>query len=501
MHKPKGRGSRGGDRAYNEERENIMEMSRRGFVAGAAGMAVATMGATVAFDADGKVVSQAYALDAHPDVPAKAGIDGVTQLDQLDAMCPEWVDPTTYRYPLTDLTTIEMTDEDVTFDDGTVIPAVYVNLRNRINHMGKGLGSEPDSTSYQMLMSNWTEEEAAWELEMPLLSIFNAYDYSLASGRTVEECQEILTHMAGKCLIYHMNRGDADYYMLLPHINGWWELTELKAYFTAKEAGEDTVARMAEFNADNVWGVNGAGWDDFDNTFPLFRTYPISEDVIAEDEFLPYNDWRAIIKRHKTITVSPCQCRLMWEGIGVPFPEEHPRRTCLSLGEMAEYFIEQGIGEQITQDEAIAIYEDAIETGMVVESIATKDADIMCLCHGSSCGNLMGFKGMALNGLPAWKNFNGYWLDYDAEKCIKCGACVERCPMEAIALDGPDGACTHNLACVRCGQCIKVCPAEARILRAREDYPAHALPEDYLDSHRSIAMERLRRDNIVDFVG
>ena len=113
-----------------------MEMSRRGFVAAGAGMAVATMGATVAFDADGKVVSQAHALDAHPDVPAKAGIDGVTQLDQLDAMCPEWVDPTTYRYPLTDLTTIEMTDEDVTFDDGTVIPAVYVNLRNRINHMG-----------------------------------------------------------------------------------------------------------------------------------------------------------------------------------------------------------------------------------------------------------------------------------------------------------------------------------------------------------------------------
>ena len=34
-----------------------MEMSRRGFVAGAAGMAVATMGATVAFDADGKVVA------------------------------------------------------------------------------------------------------------------------------------------------------------------------------------------------------------------------------------------------------------------------------------------------------------------------------------------------------------------------------------------------------------------------------------------------------------
>lgn len=84
------------------------------------------------------------------------------------------------------------------------------------------------------------------------------------------------------------------------------------------------------------------------------------------------------------ITVSQCQCRLMWEGLGVPFPEDHPRRTCLSLGEMAEYFIEQGIGEQITQDEAIKIYEDAIDAGMVIESIATKDADIMCICSATA---------------------------------------------------------------------------------------------------------------------
>ena len=188
----------------------------------------------------------------------------------------------------------------------------------------------------------------------------------------------------------------------------------------------------------------------------------------------------------------------MWDAIGVPTPEGLPKRTCLSLGEVAEYFLENGIGEQITQDEAIAIYEDAIDHGMVIESIATKDADIMCCCHGSACGNLMGFKGMAANGMNAWKNFNAYVLDYDAEKCIKCGACVERCPMEAIAF-GDDGTCTHNLACVRCGQCVAVCPADARILTARDDFPE--LPDDYLDSHRTLAKERMARGAISDYVG
>ena len=70
--------------------------------------------------------------------------------------------------------------------------------------------------------------------------------------------------------------------------------------------------------------------------------------------------------------------------------------------------------------------------------------------------------------------------------------------MEAIAF-GDDGTCTHNLACVRCGQCVAVCPADARILTARDDFPE--LPDDYLDSHRTLAKERMARGAISDYVG
>lgn len=386
--------------------------------------------------------------------------------------------------------------EDLVFSDGTVVPAIYVALRNRINRMGKGLGAECNSASYQMIMFLWSEEDAQHEMEMPMLETFTVYDYAVKSGRTEEECADILADMASRNLIYHMNRGGCDYYQLLPHVNGWWEFTELREFFQNGGAEGKGYEAVGEFNKLGVMGVDDHD-QEFDNTFPLFRSYPIGPDVIAEDEFLPYNDWRAIIRRHKTITVSPCQCRIMWQGLGVPYPEDHPQRTCLSLGEMAEYFIETGIGEQITQEEAIEIYEDIIERGMVVESIATKDADIMCCCHGSSCGNLMGFKATVGQNKPAGANFNGYNLDYDAEKCIACGACVERCPMEAITLE--DGVCQHNDVCVRCGQCVRVCPADARILRARTDWPE--LPNDYLECHRFYAKERMARGAIVDMTG
>ena len=95
-------------------------------------------------------------------------------------------------------------------------------------------------------------------------------------------------------------------------------------------------------------------------------------------------------------------------------------------------------------------------------------------------------------------NTNAYLLKYDPEKCISCGACVERCPMEAISLDD-DGMCLHNNVCVRCGQCVTVCPADARILSYRGDYPT--MGRDYVGAVEMLAAERVRRGQLTDFAG
>lgn len=380
--------------------------------------------------------------------------------------------------------------EDVTCSDGTVIPAVYVRMRNRINRIGRGIGSIPaDSTSWDMIKYLWSEEDAENYLAMPLHEYFSAGDYAAVAGISEEEASAILEDQAARNLIWRVRRGGLALFVLMPYINGFWEFNELDALYHREEG------KVAEFDTQGITGVDPHGESGFDNTFPLFRSYPVSVDVVEGDKLAPYHDWRALIKRNSTITVSACQCRTMWDALGVPYPEEHPHRTCLSLGEMAEYFIENEIGEQITQDEAISIVEDIIDKGMVVESICAKDADIICCCHSQSCGNLMAYRG--INGEGACSTYyNAYLLKYDSSACTKCGTCVNICPMTSISF-GDDGFCVMDKACVRCGQCARVCPAHARILTENPSYPE--LPADYVECNKYFAKDRMQRGQLVDF--
>lgn len=48
----------------------------------------------------------------------------------------------------------------------------------------------------------------------------------------------------------------------------------------------------------------------------------------------------------------------------------------------------------------------------------------------------------------------------DQEKCIRCGACSEVCPVRIIAMDGQGPQYTGG-HCIACGHCVAVCPTTA----------------------------------------
>ena len=52
-------------------------------------------------------------------------------------------------------------------------------------------------------------------------------------------------------------------------------------------------------------------------------------------------------------------------------------------------------------------------------------------------------------------------------RCIRCGACLEACPQDAIAWNG-QGPITDQEKCERCGTCAAACYAEARESIGRE---------------------------------
>lgn len=460
-----------GENETIEEKETRCEIARRDFLKAAvfSGMCAVPLATLLGCSPE----TQASAADSADAGAAPARFDNVEASDTL----------------LQEVMNESEVTEDLVLDDGTVIPAIYLRMRNRINRIGRGIGSTPSATSWDMIKYLWSEEDAEYYLEMPLHKVFSVGDYAGVSGRSEEECLGILEDQADRCLIWRVRRGSAPFYYLIPYINGFWEFNELKAAYSGVEGA------VAKFDTQGITGVDPNGESGFDTTFPLFRSYPVSADVVSGGKLEPYQDWRAIIKRYSTITVSPCQCRTMWNALGVPYPEEHPLRTCLSLGEMAEYFIENGIGDQITTDEAIAVVENSIDKGMVVESICSKNADIICSCHSKSCGNLMAWRKINGEGAAA-TYFSAYMLHYDKTVCLKCGKCIDRCPMQAITF-GDDGYCVMDSSCVRCGQCAKICPASARILNPTVGYPE--LPDDYPDCNRFFAKDRMQRGQLVDF--
>lgn len=47
----------------------------------------------------------------------------------------------------------------------------------------------------------------------------------------------------------------------------------------------------------------------------------------------------------------------------------------------------------------------------------------------------------------------------DPDACVACGACVEVCPADAIAIE--DVAVIDEDACLECGACVNECPQSA----------------------------------------
>jgi pyruvate formate lyase activating enzyme len=59
-------------------------------------------------------------------------------------------------------------------------------------------------------------------------------------------------------------------------------------------------------------------------------------------------------------------------------------------------------------------------------------------------------------------------MEYFAQRCIKCKACIEACPTKAISVSDMDEIITDRRYCDNCGKCAEVCPTGARQIVGEE---------------------------------
>ena len=462
----------------------MQDLSRRGFM-GTMGM----MGAAAAFGATGAAVASAdTTTDSEISTPAELEAIGVSTmgLHELNERRKAYV---------------ASKNADYVKADGTVVPAAFVQLRALTNTYLVGCGSEVTDDCFDFFSMLFTEDEAKAYLEMPYGVLFTATEFAEQSGRDEDECLALCEDLASRNLLMRIRRNGVPHFHQLALAHGYYEMG-LNDYFT----GDWTPNYRAAWTADYQTGYMNSG-------MPFYYPIPVNQDVVAESEIVITDDWKKILERNEVFAVSPCQCRKIGMAIAgedeppatcspelVDFmaPCGHPLETCLSTGDMAQFYIENGLGRQITRDEAEAVLQRSIDAGMILQESFTGDSYVICSCHGDCCRILGVYKAAGEEAFAAANiqcNVSHYALVHDKEACLKCGACMARCPMEAISMDD-EGYPQVNGMCMRCGQCAMVCPADARKLEAKDPATYAIKPSTLLDQYNAIAAYRFEHGTI-----
>jgi ferredoxin len=155
------------------------------------------------------------------------------------------------------------------------------------------------------------------------------------------------------------------------------------------------------------------------------------------------------------------------------------REVCMSLGDLADLYVEEGWARRLTQEEALEIARKNEEEGLVLMPGNQQEAAFMCACCTDCCSMLSMMKFVPK---PAAVVASNFFAQVDGALCKGHATCVERCPTDAITLE--DLVSTVDLVrCIGCGLCVPSCPEGAiRLVRKDEEVVPPVTEEDLRDA-------------------
>ncbi|MFB0562248.1 MAG: ATP-binding protein [Candidatus Lokiarchaeia archaeon] len=325
----------------------------------------------------------------------------------------------------------------------------FLKLREFLDQLPLGFPQTSSGVEIKILKRLFTEEEAKIAV---LLTPFPEEVSQIAKRARLDEkeLEEKLESMSKKGLIFRMRREGKTLYNTAPFMIGLYE-------YSVKKIDKELAKLFKEYYDAAYLDELGA------SNIPGFKVLPIEETIQSETVLYPYHKLKESIKDARKISVTECICRkeakLTSEGC------DYPMETCLSFGTAAEYYIENGIGREISAEEAIKIIEEADRAGLVHAGANSKHLSNICNCCPCCCASM---KGITKRGHDKHKYLNALFESIiDQEKCINCETCIDRCPVGAITME--DITTVNRDKCLGCGLCATACPEEAITLKLRED--------------------------------
>ena len=347
---------------------------------------------------------------------------------------------------------------------------IYEKLVDAVNMRGAPGKKGPELNA--LMEELFTPEEAELAVRMPLNPV-SAADLASEVGMSAEVVERTLETMADKGLVFSYERGGVKRYNLMPIFPGIFEFQ-----FTKGEVN-DRAKKLARLFEDyfNVMRPAAARSGPRIELFPMARVLSVEQEIPAGFEIYPYNLVSHYIQNSEYIAASTCYCRHHAELMGRPC--DKPKDNCMPFGPAAKFVIERGFGRALSKEEAFEVLKRSEEAGLVhCASNVSKYLDFVCNCCTCHCGFVGSLKTADSPSMVATSSFIA---SLEEEVCSGCGDCVERCPVDALAMEG-DVVALNLKRCVGCGLCISVCPTGALKLELREGAPVPPRDRHELDA-------------------
>lgn len=344
---------------------------------------------------------------------------------------------------------------------------VYTRLREFMDTLPGGYPATPSGVEIKLLKKLFTPEQA--ELTMKLgQEPEEVQSIATRTGMDQTELAEKLEELALKGCIFRVRDGEKRLYQAFQFIVGVYEfqLNTLDREFS--ELFEEYLPHI---------GLSMANLKT-----SQMRVIPLESAVEATPAVDTYNRIRDLVRQQEIISVAPCICRKEQGLLGKEC--EKPKEVCIGLGDFARFYIDNGMGRQISVDEALEVLDKAEEAGLVACPTNSQKVEAICCCC-SCCCPILRFASIAPR--PGDMVTSYYEAKLDAEECTACGLCADRCPMDAIEeVDDVWGIIDGR--CIGCGLCVAECPTEAISMVAKPG--TEPPPATFDDTLHQIGAER-----------
>ena len=347
---------------------------------------------------------------------------------------------------------------------------VYQRLREHLDSLPTGYPQTATGVEIRILRKLFDEEEAEMACQLKQIPE-SAGEIARRLGRDSGAVSDLLHRMSRKGLILRMKEREQVRYMAIMFVVG---ILEFQLHRLDRELCEMLDEYMQE----------GFHREMTRTPTPQLRVVPVQESLAPRMEIHPYDELRKILESQKTIVLAECICRKKSAILGHPCVK--PLENCFVFGAMGEFYAENGLGRRISLQEGLEVLQKNEEVGLVPSPANAQRAGGMCSCCGCCCGML---KAIKLHPHPSSVVKSNYYAQVDQDLCSGCGACLERCQMEAVYLDD-DWAAIDLKRCVGCGLCVTTCPAKAMSLRPKPRQEHYIPPVKPADTYIRIARER-----------